>query len=352
MYEATMTEQKTPTAAMEAAENTAIVAAQQQAIAPADITADAVVDMFLAQYDAADSSIALYRRALRQFFAWIARTGRNTAYMTRADIVAYKKGLLTGEATADGQAKSPLTAASYLNAVRMFYKWLHDNNATITNIAAGVDKPKRDKHFERKPLTEAKAEELLTETEHTGNPRDKAIIELLLKAGLRTIEVVRADIRDMKRIGDDVVLYVQGKGKTSKSNFVPLSAETYTAIAEYLDTRPTATPEAPLFVCGGNRNKDGRLTTRTISGIARRHLDAIGLTHDYGKRNSSYTAHSLRHTYGCAILRATDDYHITQLLLRHASPATTQQYVYHLDEEQRLKAAKRANIDNIYRTAK
>lgn len=332
--------------------DTAIVTTGQQAIAAANITADAVVDMFLAQYDAADSSIALYRRALRQFFAWVARTGRNTAYMTRADIVAYKKGLETGEAAADGQAKSPLTAASYLNAVKMFYTWLHDNNATITNIAAGVAAPKRIRRFERKPLTATKAEELLTETNNTGSVRDKAIIELLLKAGLRTIEVVRADIRDMQRIGDDVVLYVQGKGQTSKNNFVPLSAETYAAISAYLDTRPTATPEAPLFVCGGNRNRDGRLTTRTISGIARRHLDAIGLTHDYGERNSSYTAHSLRHTYGCAILRATKDYHITQLLLRHASPATTQQYVYHLDEERRLNAAKRANIDRIYRTAK
>lgn len=45
------------------ASNAGIITAQ-------NITADAVVDMFLQQYDAADSSIALYRRALRQFFAW------------------------------------------------------------------------------------------------------------------------------------------------------------------------------------------------------------------------------------------------------------------------------------------
>lgn len=321
-------------------------------IAAADITADAVVDMFLTQYDAEDSSIALYRRALRQFFAWVRRTGRATQTLTRADVVAYKKGLLNGEATADGKAKSPLTAASYLNAVKLFYAWLHDNNATITNIAADVDLPKRAKRFERKPLTEAKAEELLTEADTTATARDKAIISLLLKSGLRTIEVVRADIKDMQRIGDDVVLYIQGKGQQSKNNFVPLSADTYAAIADYLNTRPTATPEEPLFICAGNRNKGGRLTTRTISGIARAHLDAIGLTHNYGERNSRYTAHSLRHTYGCAILKATDDYHITQLLLRHASPATTQQYVYHLDEERRLKAAKRYNIDEIYKTAK
>lgn len=332
-------------------QNAVIVAGAQQLTA-ADITADDVVEMFLDQYDAADSSIALYRRALRQFFAWVRRTGRMTQYMTRADIVAYKKGLLDGTASADGQAKSPLTAASYLNAVKMFYVWLHDSNATISNIAAGVDLPKRVKKFERKPLSEAKAEELLTEAEATGSPRDNAIIKLLLNTGLRTIEVVRADIKDMQRIGDDMVLYVQGKGQNSKNNFVPLSADTYAAIVDYLNARPSACPEDPLFICAGNRNKNGRLTTRTISGIARRHLDAVGLTNNYGERNSSYTAHSLRHTYGCAILKATGSVEDTRLLLRHVSSATTQQYVYHLDEQRRIDIAKRYNIDKIYKAAK
>lgn len=316
-----------------------------------DITADAVVNMFLKQYDAADSSIALYRRALRQFFAWVERTGRRTELLTRADIIDYKKGLLSGAAAADGKKKSPLTAASYLNVVKVFYKWLHDANATITNIAAGVEMPKRIAKFERNPLTEAKAEELLTETATTATARDNAIINLLINSGLRTVEIVRADIKDVQSIGGDMVLYVQGKGQTSKNIFQPLSENTYKAITEYLKTRPTATPDEPLFTCAGNRNKNGRLTTRSVSAIARRHLDAIGLTHNIGERNSSYTAHSLRHTYGCTILKATGDYHITQLLLRHANPATTQQYTYHLDEFRRLKAAKQFNIDNLYKKA-
>lgn len=318
----------------------------------ADITADSVVDMFLAQYDAADSSIALYRRALRQFFAWVRRTGRCTQNMTRADIVAYKKGLLDGTAAADGQAKSPLTAASYLNAVKMFYKWLHDCNATISNIAAGVDLPKRVKKFERLPLSEAKAYELITEAEATGSPRDNAIIKLLLTMGLRTIEVVRADIKDIRTIDGDKVLYVQGKGHSTKDTPLLLSDDTRTAIEAYLQTRPTATPEEPLFTCAGNRNKDGRLTTRTISAIARRHLDAVGLTNNYGERNSSYTAHSLRHTYGCTMLKAAESEDVAQLMLRHVSSATTRQYVYHLDEQRRIAIAKKYNIDNIYKSAK
>ena len=322
-------------------------------IAAADITADSIVEMFLAQYDGKDSSIALYRRALRQFFAWVARTGRSTQYMTQADIVAYKKGLLSGKATADGQPRSALTAACYLNAVKIFYAWLHNQNATITNIAAGVDLPQRERKFERQPLTAQQAAQLLDEVKQNGSPRDYAIISLLLHTGMRTIEAVRADIKDMRRLGDDMVLYVQGKGKDSKNNFVPLSADTCAAIADYLNTaRPSASPDAPLFTCAGNRNKDGRLTTRTISAIARKHLDAVGLSHNFGERNSEYTAHSFRHTYGCAMIDATGDYNVVQLLMRHASVDTTRQYVYHKDEQQRLRAAKKYNIDNIYNAAK
>lgn len=338
---------------MEDITNTLATTAAAGMLTPADITAAAVVDMFLTQYDAKDSSISLYRRALRQFFAWAERTGRSTQSMTRADVIAYKKGLLNGDATTDGQPRSALTAACYLNAVKIFYAWLHDNNATITNIAAGVDLPKREKKFKRQPLTPQQVARLLAEVKQNGTPRDYAIVSLLLHTGMRTIEAARADIKDMRRIGDDVVLYVQGKGKDSKSNFVPLSADTYAAITDYLkEERPTATPDAPLFTCAGNRNKDGRLTTRTISYIARRHLDAVGLSHNFAERNSEYTAHSFRHTYGCTMLEATGDYRIVQLLMRHASPATTQQYVYHEDDKQRLNAARKYSIDNIYNTAK
>lgn len=334
--------------------DSAIVPVQPQQIAAADITATAVVEMFLAQHDAADSSIALYRRALRQFFTWVERTGRNTAYMTQADIIAYKKGLLSGEATADGQAKSPLTAASYLNAVKMFYAWLHDNNATIQNIAAGVGLPKRIKKFERQALTPKQAGDVLSETAETGSTRDNAIITLLLTAGLRTIEVIRADVKDMRRMGDNMVLYVQGKGQLSKNVPIPLHPAAYAAICKYLSAeRPTATPDSPLFTCTGNRNKDGRLTTRSITRIARQHLDAVGLCHNFGERNSEYTAHSLRHTLACTMLAAGAPVADVTLMLRHASPATTQQYIYHVDTMRRIEATKKYDVMQLYKkTAK
>lgn len=302
---------------------------------------DALIQAWALQLDCAASSRSLYVRALRQYFGWIKRTGRILACMTRADIIAYKDGLINGTSTADGKAKSTLTAASYLTAVKLFYKWMHANNGLITDITEGVKLPKRMNKFEREPLTNTQAQEL-TEEVATASLRDAAIINLLIRTGMRTIEVCRANIEDMQLMAGQVVLYVQGKGHTGKDNFVILSDKCRAAIADYLATRPDAAPTEPLFTCDSNNNKGGRLTTRTISHIAKTHLQAIGLD------SRAYTAHSLRHTFGTRLLKETNDFNLVQLSLRHASATTTQKYTYHIDAERRIEAAQRHSIDNLY----
>lgn len=304
-------------------------------------TLDELVQAWAAQLDCAESSRSLYQRALRQYFAWIQRTQRILSCMSKADIIAYKEGLLNGNATADGKAKSTLTAASYLTAVKLFYKWMHATNGLLTDITDGVKLPKRQNKFEREPLTNTQAQELTTEVA-AASLRDAAIINLLIRTGMRTIEVCRANIEDMQLMAGQVVLYVQGKGHAGKDNFVILTDKCRAAIAEYLATRPNAAPTEPLFTCDSNNNKGGRLTTRTISGIAKQHLQAIGLD------SRAYTAHSLRHTFGTRLLKETNDFNLVQLSLRHASPATTQKYTYHIDAERRIEAAQKHSIDNLY----
>lgn len=300
-----------------------------------------LLQAWAAQLDCAASSRMLYTRALRQFFVWVQRTGRVLSCMGKADIIAYKEGLLNGTASTDGTAKSTLTTASYLTAVKLFYKWMHSANGLLTDIAEGVKLPKRQNKFEREPLTNEQAHEL-TEEVATASLRDAAIINLLIRTGMRTIEASRANIEDLQVLSGQVVLYVQGKGHTGKDNFVVVSDKCRQAIACYLATRPHALPSDPLFACDSNNNLGGRLTTRTISGIVKRHLQAIGLD------GRAYTAHSLRHTFGTRLLKETNDFNLVQLSLRHASPATTQKYTYHIDAERRIEAARLHSIDMIY----
>lgn len=326
--------------------NAELVQRANTAIQTQEWTAEDVVEAWQRQLDCADSSRKLYGRVLRQFFAWVKRSGRTLSALQRADILEYRAALLDGTATPkeDGtpQPKSALTTGSYLTAVKLFYKWLHENNALITNITEGVKAPKRTNKFEREPLTAAQAHALTEEVATTGSIRDTAIINLLLRTGMRTIEVARANIEDMQLLGGQVVLYVQGKGHVGKDNFVTITDKCRTAIAAYLATRPNAAPTAPLFVSDSNNNNGGRLTTRTISDIAKKHLKAIGLD------SRSYTAHSLRHTYGTRLLRASNNMEFVQKQLRHASINTTNKYTYHEDAERRVELAQQYNIDNIY----
>lgn len=326
--------------------NAELVQRANTAIQTQEWTAAEVVEAWLRQLDCADSSRQMYRRALRQFFAWVERSGRTLSALQRADILEYRTALLNGTATPkeDGtpQPKSTLTTGTYLTAVKLFYKWLHDNNALITNIAEGVKAPKRTNKFEREALTAAQAKALAEEVEATGNTRDVAVINLLLRTGMRTIEAIRANIEDMKLMGGQVVLYVQGKGHDAKDDFVIITDKCRAALADYLATRPNAAPTAPLFISDSNNNNGGRLTTRTISDIVKKHLKAIGLD------SRSYSAHSLRHTFGTRLLRASHDMAFVQKQMRHASIDTTKKYTYHEDAELRVEMAQKYNIDSIY----
>lgn len=46
----------------------------------------------------------------------------------------------------------------------------------------------------------------------------------MVTGGLRTIEVIKADIGDLKTVGAFTVLYVQGKGREEKTEYIKISA--------------------------------------------------------------------------------------------------------------------------------
>ncbi len=85
-----------------------------------------------------------------------------------------------------------------------------------------------------------------------------------------------------------------------------------------------------------------RLTTRSISFIAKEGLKGIGLD------ERSYTAHSLRHTGPTNILRTTGDLEQTRLFCRHSNPATTLIYVKTLEDERRLENSGEAVLDTLF----
>jgi integrase/recombinase XerC/integrase/recombinase XerD len=307
------------------------VAQEVEAVSPHRI--EELVICFISSLDVKLSSKLNYRRTLKQYFTWVDKKGYLLSEIARPQILEYKDELLkTG--------MSSLTVGSYITSVRRFYEWA-EANKYYPNVAKGVKTPKRKQQFKKRPLLPAQATALLSYYQDKAL-RDYAIITLLLRTGLRTIEVTRANIEDITFIGSQRVLLVKGKGRDEKDNFVLLTDKTYQPIAEYLATTGRVNSSEPLFTSTSNNSKGDRLTTRTISSIAKEGLKAIGLN------ERSFTAHSLRHTTAVNILRAGGSLEMAQFTLRHSNPATTQIYTATLNEERRLQNSGEALIDSLY----
>jgi len=292
-----------------------------------------LLNSFIEAQDIKPNSKQLYRRTLKQYFNWIERKGYRLSDVARPQIIEYKEDLLNS-------GKSSLTTGSYITAVKLFYEWT-EANKYYPNIAKGVGSPKRKQQFRKQPLLPSQATELLNYYQ-TKALRDYAIVSLLLRTGLRTIELIRANVEDIVFKGSQRVLLIQGKGRDERDNFVVLTDKTYKPIEEYLRTREATIGSSPLFISSSNNNKGEGLTTRTISYIAKEGLKAIGLN------DKQFTAHSLRHSTAVNILRAGGSLETAQFTLRHSNPATTQIYTATLNEERRLQNSGEALIDSLY----
>jgi len=300
---------------------------------PSPQRVEELLGAFVANYDAKQSSKALYRRVLRQYFNWVNKKGYLLSQIAREHILEYKDELL-------GSGISSLTVAAYLTAVKVFYTWA-EASKFYPNVARGVKLPKREQKYQRRPLSLEQSKALVSYCK-TIAPRDAALINLLHRTGLRLIEAARSNIGDIDQLEGKRILWVQGKGRDAKDKYVVLTDKAYLPLAQYLKTRKKTKKDEPLFVSVSNNSLGRRLSTREISHIAKAGLQAIGID------SRAYTAHSLRHTTAVSILRAGGRLEDAQGVLRHSNSATTQGYLKIFEEEMRLKNAPEELLDSLY----
>lgn len=304
-----------------------------QAVSPV-LNRRSLLDMFISSHDRKPTTLSLYRRTLNLFFDWVESRGYSLNTMTRPQVIEYKNDL-------ESRGMSALTITSYITSVRLFYQWV-EAEGVYPNIAKVLNLPKRKKEFRHQPLGPQQAQSLLREVRQTDSLRDFALINLMLRTGLRCIEATRLNVEDIAYKGGQRVLLVKGKGRDEKDNFVILTDRAYQPIQDYLRERGPVRPSDPMFVSESNRDRGSRMTTRSVSRIAKTNLSGIGLT------DKVFTAHSLRHTTAVSILRAGGTLEDCQLTLRHSNPATTEIYTAFADEERRLERNVEGLLDSIF----
>lgn len=292
-----------------------------------------LLEMFLNSQDISSKSRQTYSWALMRYFDWLKKTGRRLKSLTPADIVVYKNYLI-------GRKLSSLTVSAYISALRQFYIWT-EVSLLYPNIARSVKAPRIKKGFVKAPLSSEQASRLLEYLKET-SLRNYAIVNLILRTGLRTIEVSRLDVKDIIFRKGKRVLLVWSKGMSSKDSFVILNDPAWEPIMEYLKTRKRIKGKDPLFVTDGKGHRGERLSTRSIQDICKQSMRAIGLD------GHEYSAHSLRHTTGCMILKNGGDMKDVQRVLRHSSPVTSQIYTATIEEEVRLQKNPEALLNELF----
>ncbi len=289
-----------------------------------------LIEAFLISQDISEGSRRTYQRNLRQFTAWMQENRQGEP--GRQTILQYKRDL-------EERGLSPYTINSYMVTVRRFYAWA-ETEGFYRDITRGIKGVKRARGFKKDPLTIRQIKDLLANIDRASleGKRDYALINLLIRTGLRTIEAARADIGDIRQQSGEAVLWIQGKGRTSKDEFVLLTNETLGPINAYLQARGKAKEDEPLFISLSDRNHGERLTTRSISRIVKGQLVGVGLD------NGRLTAHSLRHTAITLSLLGGASLQEAQALARHADINTTMIYSHNIN---RVAQAPEYKIDSL-----
>jgi len=276
-----------------------------------------LLSRFIAYLDSSAKTVETYTRALRQLFNYFSLNG--ITQPQREDIIAFRD-----ELKASGH--KPTTVQGYITATRLFFSWTAQEGL-YPNVAEHIKGAKLDRNHKKDYLTSGQVKDVLASIDRTTvqGLRDYAMLFLMITGGLRTIEVSRANVEDIRTVGDSIALFVQGKGREEKTEYIKLSAPAEKAIRAYLQARGKADGAQPLFVSTSHNNSGERLTTRSISGIAKERLQRAGYD------SSRLTAHSLRHTAITLSLLAGRELAEVQQFARHANIATTMIYNHALD---------------------
>lgn len=363
----------------------AITVYAPQDIAPAHELTAALFTEFVQYIDRGEATTRTYIINLRQFAAWMKFAA--IVRPVRQDIINYREWL-TAEHEAitldpdtpagwsyrtDGSNRpvkvscKPNTVKAYLRSVCQFFAWTAASGY-YPNIAANIHAPKVDNAQHKKDhftpaqvltIENSIAQKAQEATTAAGEQRKDtagrvqrsteqgarlmAMYQLAVNCGLRTIELSRANVRDIRVTDGNAVMYIWGKGHSEPDQKKPLAPEVYAAVKEYLNTRTDRpTGNSPLFVSTGNRSKGQRIDPTTISKMLKEAMRNAGFDSD------RLTAHSLRHSTGTAVQSLTGDLMQTQKYMRHSNPMTTEIYI-HEGEAESIKAAGLAQqLYNLY----
>jgi site-specific recombinase XerD len=275
----------------------------------------ALIERFLDSPELSDATRRAYRVDVEEFTSWLGKRGQSLEDVDSATLSAYTAELGASRAGREPSKLAPATIARKLAAVRALLRFA----LGAARVPDGQLGPRRARRLPDAPKSDDV--DALLEQHEGVDPlalRNRALLELVYSAGLRSREAVDLDLADV----DFEQEAVRVRGKGNKERVVPLGEEAAYRLRIYLDeARPQLVTgaEDALFVSARGR----RLDTSTI-------------------RRLFPHPHRLRHAFATHLLEGGADLRVIQELLGHSSLSTTQTYS-HVDGKRLRKVYDRAH---------
>jgi len=260
---------------------------------------DAAAERFLASPALSAATRKAYRVDVEEFCGWLRRRGMKLDDVDVGVLAAYVSELAASRPGRTPRRLASTTVSRKLAAVRAFLRFTL-GRARVPDAPLAPRRRRRLPDAPKEPEIAGVLEAL--EAEGPLGLRNRALIELVYSAGLRSREAVDLDLGDVDF--DQEGVHVRGKG--GKERVVPLGEEAAHWVARYLrEARPQLAvgAEDALFLSARGR----RLDTSTL-------------------RRLVPHPHRLRHAFATHLLEGGADLRTIQELLGHSSLSTTQVY--------------------------
>jgi integrase/recombinase XerD len=271
---------------------------------------DQFCDALWLEHGLAKNSLEAYRRDLRLFAEWLAKTrGGTVDNATEADMNGYMAARRGDKAT---------SANRRLSVFRRYYAWALREHRTAVDPTLKLRSAKQAPRFPS-TLNEAQVEALLNapDVETALGLRDRTMLELMYASGLRVTELVT--LKTVEVGLNEGVVRVMGKG--SKERLIPFGEVAHDWIERYLrESRP---------VLLGARAADALFVTSRGEGMTRQQFWNIIKRHALtGDVRAPLSPHTLRHAFATHLLNHGADLRVVQMLLGHTDISTTQIYTH------------------------
>jgi len=274
--------------------------------------------MWLEERNTSRHTLKHWELYLRYFVSWCDERGlTRPAEITRPILERYQRHLFL-KRKKNGAPLSATTQASRVTPIRKWFRWLTRNNRILYNPAADLDLPKVEERLPEHVLTIEEVERVLNLPDTTTplGVRDRAMLETLYSTGIRRMEIIGLQQRDVD-YERGTLMVRQGNGK--KDRMIPIGDRALAWVGRYRDeVRPELAitgDDGTLFLTvTGQAFSDNRMTQ-----MVRNHVRAAGL-------GNIGSCHLFRHAMATQMLENGADVRFIQAMLGHADIKTTQVY--------------------------